>query len=302
MLPSPWGKYSVSLVQISQSSFFNWWPWRDLAHLLYSVLLQVGWRNGLAIFRGYCSHHGAGALWVSSRLVKLHFSVGSSWHDLAHLLFATLLQGGFRYGPTVFNECYPHHTLGSLWVSSRSANLHFSAGSSWCDLAHLLQAALLQGGFRYWPAIFRECSPHYGLVSPWVLCRSAKLHFSGEFETKRLAAQLPQVCKGGAWMTAPDVVWHIYSGLPCSKGEEGIHFQVRIQDLVKGGPQLLRPKVADVAKWSHATEACKLWPGSKARLRALEAFGFLMLKYAFSHILETLFLSFLTSILIKIKI
>ena len=32
-------------------------------------------------------------------------------------------------------------------------------------------------------------------------------------------------------------------------------------------------------------------------LKALEAFGFLMLKYAFSHILETLFLSFLTSIL-----
>ena len=65
---------------------------------------------------------------------------------------------------------------------------------------------------------------------------------------------------------------------------------MRIQDLVKGGgPQLLRPKIADVAS--------NLWPGSRARLRALEAFGFLMLKYAFSHILETLFLSFLTSIL-----
>ena len=37
--------------------------------------------------------------------------------------------------------------------------------------------------------------------------------------------------------------------------------------------------------------------GSRAGLRALEAFGFLMLKYTFSHILETLFLSFLTSIL-----
>ena len=73
--------------------------------------------------------------------------------------------------------------------------------------------------------------------------------------------------------------------------------QVRIQDLVKGGPQLLRPKVANVVKWSRASEASNLWPGSRARLRALEAFGFLMLKYAFSHILETLFLSFLTSIL-----
>ena len=50
----------------------------------------------------------------------------------------------------------------------------------------------------------------------------------------------------------------------------------------RGGPQVLRPKVADIAKWSRVSEVSKL--------RALEAFGFLMLKYAFSHILETLFL------------
>ena len=65
----------------------------------------------------------------------------------------------------------------------------------------------------------------------------------------------------------------------------------------QGGPQLLRPKVADIAKRSRASEASILRPGSRASLRALEAFGFLMLKYAFSHILETLFLLFLTSIL-----
>ena len=65
----------------------------------------------------------------------------------------------------------------------------------------------------------------------------------------------------------------------------------------RGGPQLLRPKVADIAKRSRASKASILRPGSRARLRALEAFGFLMLKYAFSHILETLFLLFLTSIL-----
>ena len=65
--------------------------------------------------------------------------------------------------------------------------------------------------------------------------------------------------------------------------------QVRIQDLVKGGPQLLRPKVAEVAKRSRAGEASILRPGSRAHLRALEAFGFLMLKYAFSHILEDSF-------------
>ena len=72
---------------------------------------------------------------------------------------------------------------------------------------------------------------------------------------------------------------------------------MRIQDLVKGEPQLLRPRVADVAKRSRTSEVSILWPGSRAHLRALEAFGFLMLKYAFSHILETLFLLFLTFIL-----
>ena len=37
----------------------------------------------------------------------------------------------------------------------------------------------------------------------------------------------------------------------------------------------MRPKVADVAKWSRANEASNLQLGS----RALEAFGFLILKY-----------------------
>ena len=43
------------------------------------------------------------------------------------------------------------------------------------------------------------------------------------------------------------------------------------------------------------SEVSYLQLGSRACLRALEAFGFLMLKYAFSSILETLFLSFLIS-------
>ena len=62
--------------------------------------------------------------------------------------------------------------------------------------------------------------------------------------------------------------------------------QVRIQDLVK--PQLPRLKVADTAERSRMSEVSYLWLGSRAYLRALEAFGFLMLKYAFSHILEML--------------
>ena len=39
------------------------------------------------------------------------------------------------------------------------------------------------------------------------------------------------------------------------------------------------------AESCQRSEASNLQPGSKARLRALEVFGFLMLKYAFSHIL-----------------
>ena len=58
----------------------------------------------------------------------------------------------------------------------------------------------------------------------------------------------------------------------------------------QGGAQVLRPKVADIAKRSRASEVSNLRLGSRALKRALEAFGFLMLKYAFSHVLETLFL------------
>ena len=66
--------------------------------------------------------------------------------------------------------------------------------------------------------------------------------------------------------------------------------QVRIQDLVKGGApgaeaESCRRSEAELRERSEQFAA-----GSRARLRALEAFGFLMLKYAFSHILETLFL------------
>ena len=59
---------------------------------------------------------------------------------------------------------------------------------------------------------------------------------------------------------------------------------------MKGGPQLLSPKVADVVKWNCVSKASNVWLGSRALKWALEAIGFLMLKYAFSHIPETLFL------------
>ena len=50
-----------------------------------------------------------------------------------------------------------------------------------------------------------------------------------------------------------------------------------------GGPRNFCRDFADVAKRSRASEASQYWPGSRARLRALEALAFLTLKYAFSH-------------------
>ena len=57
------------------------------------------------------------------------------------------------------------------------------------------------------------------------------------------------------------------------------------------GPQLLRPKLVDLEKWSHPSRASPISWGW-AHLRTLKAFGFLILKYAFCYILETLFSHF----------
>ena len=46
---------------------------------------------------------------------------------------------------------------------------------------------------------------------------------------------------------------------------------------------------------SEINTNCLTHLGFRTHLTAHKAFGFLMLKYAFSHILETLFLLFLTS-------
>ena len=114
-------------------------------------------------------------LWVLSRLAKLHFSASSSWCELAHLIRPALLQGGFSYGPAVFRRCCPHHGAGPMWVLRRLTHLHFSASGSWHDLAYLLWAVLLQGGWRYGPAILRGCCPHHWAGHLGVLRRLANL-------------------------------------------------------------------------------------------------------------------------------
>ena len=74
------------------------------------------------------------------------------------------------------------------------------AGGSGHDLAHLLWPALLQGGFRYVPAVFRGCCPHYGAGPRSVSSRLADFIFQ---------------------LVAPDVIWHIYLHLYCSFRDGG---------------------------------------------------------------------------------
>ena len=76
--------------------------------------------------------------------------------------------------------------------------------------------------------------------------------------------------------------------------------QVRIQDLVKGGAPASEAESCDAAEWSRASKASYLRPGSRARSRALEAFEFLVLKYAFSPYSRAPF-SLISDIYIKTK-
>ena len=58
--------------------------------------------------------------------------------------------------------------------------------------------------------------------------------------------------------------------------------------------KLVRPKIVHVAKQSHISEMSHFRPGSRAHLRTLKALDFLVLKYVFSNILQTLFSHFMT--------
>ena len=78
----------------------------------------------------------------------------------------------------------------------------------------------------------------------------------------------------------------------------GKRIQVRIQDLVKGGPQLLRPKVADIAKWSRASEVSILRPGSRGPLKGPGSFWVFDAQICIlTHSRELFFSIILTSIL-----
>ena len=60
-----------------------------------------------------------------------------------------------------------------------------------------------------------------GQVSCELSSRLAQVKFSGEFEPRGWAAQLPQIHESGAQSAAPDVIWHIYLHLCCSSKDGG---------------------------------------------------------------------------------
>ena len=55
-----------------------------------------------------------------------------------------------------------------------------------------------------------------------------------------------------------------------------------ILDLVKGTPKNLLSIFANKAQWIYVNEMSPNWPGSRKQLRALEALGYFIAKYAFS--------------------
>ena len=65
---------------------------------------------------------------------------------------------------------------------------------------------------------------------------------------------------------------HFLSGQMQDSQWERLPTQVQIQDLVKGGPQVLRPKVADVVKRSRASKASNFVAGVQGPLKGPGSF------------------------------
>ena len=51
---------------------------------------------------------------------------------------------------------------------------------------------------------------------------------------------------------------------------------------LRGGPKFFWLIFANSTQWSRVNKVSPYWPGSRACLRALEALGFFITKYAFS--------------------
>ena len=183
--PLPWGRSPVSFGQISLGSVFQGKSWdKGPSNLALPRMVHHQWPAAPDVIWHIYSH-----LYFSSRdgdrdlpssgeaastmgQVPCEFQVDQPNFIFLPVVPDMIWQGGFRYGPAVFRGCCPQHGAGPLWVLSRSTNLHFSASSSWRDLAHLLWAVLLYGGWCHPLAIFRGGAPWSGKGSLWVLQRS----------------------------------------------------------------------------------------------------------------------------------
>ena len=89
---------------------------------------------------------------------------GGSGHDLAHLLTLVLLIEGWWQGLAIFRGGSPYHGAGPLWVSSRSAILHFQPVALdviWHIYSHLYCS--LRDGGRDLPSS-GEAAPTMGKV------------------------------------------------------------------------------------------------------------------------------------------
>ena len=216
--PLPWGRFPVSFEQISQPSFFSWWLLMWFGTFTRTCTAPRGMVVGTCHLQGrqppsigkvHCELQAdqLGCSFSGEELRQGSFQpcpsqdgatsmASGSRCDLAQLLTPVLLIKGWWQGLAIFRGGSPHHWAGHLWVSSRSTNLHFSAGGFWCDLVHLLYSHLYcssRDGGRDLPSS-GEAAPTMGKVP----C---------EFQ-----ADWPNFI---FQPVAPDMIWHIYSHLYC---------------------------------------------------------------------------------------
>ena len=160
--PLPWDRSPVSFEQISQPSFFSWWFLMWFGTFTHTCTAPWG------MVAGTCHLHRRQPLpWGRSPVSFEQIGQTSFFNQWLLTWFGTFTLGsaasrGFRYGPAVFRGCCPHHGHVSCEFWGRSANLHFSAGGSWRDLAHLLPPVLLLRGM-----VVGTCHLHRRQPLPW---------------------------------------------------------------------------------------------------------------------------------------
>ena len=113
-----------------------------------------------------------------------------------------------------------------------------------------------------------------------------------------LQIKLSPICIGPTqWGAAMKRVCQIFPKKTTKNPYKIKNNHVRIQDLVKRGAPASEAESCRCSEAESCERSEHSAAGVQGPLKGPGSFGFLMLKYAFSHILETLFLLFLTSIL-----